>query len=86
MSNRRLMGYLWIGAGLIIPILLIHYVKWNQVGPRAFWASDVCPAANVVCGNIPLVTAVAAIAGGVLIAAGHRLAFADVDGGDGADG
>lgn len=79
MSAHRLMGYLWMGAGAITPLLLVAYVKWNRVGPRAFWASDVCPEPNVICGNFPLVILPAAVIGFVMLTAGFHLAYPDYE-------
>lgn len=52
--------------GLLISLGLFEYIATNQIGPIWFWSSDVCPAANVTCGIMPLGMAVAALTAAVI--------------------
>lgn len=66
-------------AGLITPFAILGYVKANRIGPRAFWATDVCPEPNVICGNFPLVTLPAVLIGAAMLVAGFGLAYPDYE-------
>lgn len=79
MSNNRLMGHLWMLTGLLIPVAIIGYATTNRIGPREFWATDVCPEPNVICGNFPLVIWPAVIIGAVMLGAGFYLAYPDYE-------
>lgn len=55
--NRNQEKLLWV-----IPVVLLFvaaiatliYIDVNQIGPPWFWASDLCPRANVTCGIMPI--------------------------------
>lgn len=79
MSHNRLAGWGFIANGLVAPFFIIRNVKTNQIGPRAFWATDVCPDPAHLCGNIPLVILPASIVGVFLIIAGIGLAYPDYE-------
>lgn len=66
-------GYIqlgWIGSVFLSTTAAILYVRVNEIGPRAFWASDVCPDPHESCGVMPLVIPAAALGSMLLLFAG----------------
>jgi len=65
----RIAWLLTVGA---VILGLMSYVRLNQIGPRVFWATDVCPEPNVSCGVLPLVVPAAAVLAMGLLVGGQR--------------
>jgi len=53
-NGQDMLTFGWAFLCLFLAGFTLGYIKMNQVGPRGFWASDVCPDPSVICGNIPL--------------------------------
>lgn len=65
-----------IGLSLLTATAFLVWVKTNRIGPRVFWASDVCPDPGTFCGVVPASVFVAALIGTLMAGVGIRVADA----------
>lgn len=72
MKGDRALPVIYI-PGLVTAMAIALYIGVNQIGPRWFWASDLCPEPNVGCGIIPVGVIVASIAGVIVASISRRL-------------
>lgn len=73
-ETRSKLGLVPVLFGAAVALVILTSIKIWQIGPRVFWATDACADPAVMCGNFPLGTSVAALAG-VLTTAGLTVLF-----------
>lgn len=57
----QVLGTLAVAVGFTL------WVQIFQIGPRWFWAQDVCPEPNVTCGNVPVSIIVGVLLGIIVV-------------------